>query len=226
MDEGDIVVIGGKEYEAINGELVIDRNTAAIKYEDDYLDNYTLLAQTLFSIRLCQWRRAYAETWGLEHDGKYLDYGCGHSPILENIYLGNWREELGEWYGTDCNLLISSLRHMADRWVPPTEVILADYEVVCFFDVIEHLRNYKDILHRIAIGNAIVITVPCWDNWSNTADMVNWRHYKPGEHFIYGSAQGWIKEIERRGFKLIDHTTYESAMGRLDSHTMAFRKVK
>jgi hypothetical protein len=135
-------------------------------------------------------------------------------------------EDLGEWFGTDCNEDISTLSHMRQRWIDPNIVELSNFDVVCFFDVIEHLRNYKEILSQIAVGNVIVITVPCWPNWDNIQRITKWRHYKPGEHFLYGSIQGWQKEICANGFELINCTDYESSLGRLDSWTMAFRKVK
>jgi len=220
------VTIEDIPFEYINNELIIDALTPPLPYDTPYLDNYRKLARTLFSIRLCQWRRAYAESWGKSDNDMFLDYGCGYSPLLEKIYFGDWIEDLGEWFGTDCNEEIGLLEHMLLKWVDPNHVKLEQYNVVCFFDVIEHLRNYKDILSQIGINNVIVITVPVWQDFDNIQEIIHWRHYKPGEHFLYGSVQGWQKEICANGFELINCTDYESSLGRLDSWTMAFRKVK
>lgn len=222
------VIIDDVPFEYINNELIIDALTPALSYDAPYLETYKKLAHTLFSIRLCQWRRAYAESWGKSDDDKFLDFGCGYSPLIEKIYFGDWTEDLGDWYGTDINEAIGEMEHMLMKWVDPNHIDLGQYDVVCFFDVVEHLRNYKDILSQIGINNVIVITVPCWEKWNrlDIYDITNWRHYKPGEHFLYGSVKGWQKEICSNGFELINCTDFESSLGRLDSWTMTFRKVK
>jgi hypothetical protein len=224
MTSTNNIVLDGIIYDVINGEMIIDNKTSPIEYGAEYLENYTSLATTPMGIKLAQWRRAYAESWGknCRHGNKFLDFGCGWSPIIASCAVSP--ELMGTWNGTDCNELIADLEHMKNRWIPPNRLVLDQYDVVCFFDVIEHLRNYKSILKQIAVGNAIVITVPCYD-WKNLPDITSWRHYKPSEHFLYGSCKGWIAEIKKNGFELLDHTTFESAMGRLDSHTFAFRRV-
>jgi len=226
MNVMESVIVDRTVFDVINGELIIDNKTPIMLYGTEYLDNYRMLAETAFSVRLSQWRRAYAESWSKGNENKFLDFGCGFSPIIAQISVRDWLEWTGTWYGTDINEESGTLPHMKDRWVPPQEVNLKQYDVVCFFDVLEHLRNYKEVLKKIKVGNAIVVTVPCWNEWDKLGNITAWRHYKPSEHVLYGSANGWIREIEKCGFKLLDHSTQETAMGRLDSHTFAFRRVR
>ncbi len=224
------VMIGRESYHHINAELVIDKLSHSIMYGQEYLDVYEALGHSVMSMKLCQWRRAYAESWcddGAENI--ILDFGCGYSPIIKQMTegaLGQWNSGLANWFGTDCNELVAEVPHMNGRWILVDEVNLKTFDVICFFDVIEHLRDYRSILKQVAVGSAIVITVPCWEDWDNINDIQSWLHFKPGEHFLYGSSKGWILEMLNRGFELIDHNTHETALGRLDSHTMAFKKVR
>jgi SAM-dependent methyltransferase len=59
-----------------------------------------------------------------------------------------------------------------------------DYDLVCFFDSLEHFPDFAPILHLST--RFVVVSIP------NTPDFIlttprKWRHFKPGEHLHYFS---------------------------------------
>jgi len=211
----------------LHGSLLFDNYTDhEVLYDENYLENYRKMSCTTMGHKIAGWRKAYAEAFLNTHDGKLLDYGCGWSPIC-NLDRRNSPDRLGDWYGTDINLAVADVPHMQNRFAIDPD--LSQFEVVCFFDVLEHLVNYKKILSEIAVGNHVIATLPTLqvpileDNFHT---LLGWRHWKPAEHRIYATQYGWVELMRSCGFVYVDVTQMETVMGRLDSTTYAFKKVR
>jgi hypothetical protein len=74
------------------------------------------------------------------------------------------------------------------------------YDVVCFWDVIEHLPSFKDIEHTLRRSKAVAATIPVTDNVS---DLTDWKHFKPGEHLHYFTTKQVIALFDAYGFEII-----------------------
>ena len=84
-----------------------------------------------------------------------------------------------------------------------------DYDVVCFFDVLEHFEDIYEIQNLKT--NYIYISLPeC--HYTSDEWFLNWKHRKPDEHlwhFNKKSLRYFMKEI---GFKLISYSNIEDTI--------------
>jgi len=85
----------------------------------------------------------------------------------------------------------------------PTE----SYDVIAAFDVIEHVRDPKQSIHRIhsllkPTGLAAIVT-PSLDSWSRHLLGRYWMEYKP-EHLTYFSRKSLRRLLENAGFTKVD----------------------
>lgn len=93
-----------------------------------------------------------------------LDYGCG---------IGWFRA-----FRPD-GVVVDSF-DIADY--PQTGIRRIDYDLICFWDVLEHLPNFEVIADLLANANYVAVTVPIKPK--NVA-LEKWKHFKPGEHLHY-----------------------------------------
>ena len=62
---------------------------------------------------------------------------------------------------------------------PQTGICLEKYDVICLWDVLEHLSNFQDISLLLMTCRYAALTVPCLPEGQ---DISSWKHYKPLEH--------------------------------------------
>ena len=67
--------------------------------------------------------------------------------------------------------------------VPQTGILRKNYDLVCMWDVLEHIENYTHILAVLAQKTRyIALTVPIIPEGTK---IEKWRHFKPYEHCSY-----------------------------------------
>ena len=87
------------------------------------------------------------------------------------------------------------------------------FDIVAFFDVIEHIRNPVDFMMRVnrllrKSGKAYIVT-PSLDSWSAKLLGKNWMEYKV-EHLSYFNRQAITLLLEKTGFhKIRFHSNYK-----------------
>lgn len=83
---------------------------------------------------------------------------------------------------------------------PQTGIILEKYDVVCFWDVLEHLDNFSEIEEILCNTNYVAITVPIKPS---NIKLEEWKHFKPGEHLHYFNKKMLDVFFKKYGFKRI-----------------------
>ena len=68
---------------------------------------------------------------------------------------------------------------------PQTGIKRKLYDLVCFWDVLEHLPNFKEI-ESVLNAKYLALTIPIKPK---NVKLKEWKHYKPGEHLHYFSIE-------------------------------------
>jgi len=117
-----------------------------------------------------------------------LDYGCGPGWFRafrpEGIRVDTY--DIAPW--------------------PQTEITCEQYDLITFWDVFEHIENH-DILKPLFKGaDFIALAIPILPK---DQDLIEWKHFKPGEHIHYFTEKGLKTYLSKYGFTLIKKGTPE-----------------
>lgn len=83
-----------------------------------------------------------------------------------------------------------------------TGILRDEYDMVVFWDVLEHLSNIFDIVHILSKAKYIAGTVPVIQPGQ---EAVAWKHWKPGEHLVTWKETDWRATLWHLGWKVIKH---------------------
>lgn len=103
---------------------------------------------------------------------------------------------------------------------PQTGIELTSYDVVCFWDVLEHIADFSIIEPVIALAKHIALSLPIkpdnvlWDNW---------KHFKPNEHLHYWTGETVQAFFNQYGFKLMK-SGYPECPPREDIKSFLFKR--
>ena len=65
---------------------------------------------------------------------------------------------------------------------PQTGMLREDYDVVCFWDVLEHIPNIKEVEFQLHHAKYVALSAPIKPD---SAKLEAWKHFKPAEHLHY-----------------------------------------
>jgi len=139
-----------------------------IKYDEKYYYNL-LKIHTDTARRIVDIRYKFIEDNILSIDRlpepTILDYGSG---------VGFMKALAPEWV------------HQVDTFdimpVPTTGITREKYDIICFFDVLEHIPDFSDVMPILKKCKYAYITVPMKPN---DLTWKNYKHFKPSEHIHY-----------------------------------------
>lgn len=83
---------------------------------------------------------------------------------------------------------------------PQTEIRLVMYDVSCFWDVFEHIPDFKTIEPVLSLSKHIALTVPIRPQ---DKPYATWKHSKPREHVRIFTEAGVDDLMSYYGFSLI-----------------------
>jgi 2-polyprenyl-3-methyl-5-hydroxy-6-metoxy-1,4-benzoquinol methylase len=197
----------------MNEECILDSsNEVTIKYDAAYYERCKERCYTDIGKKLHQFRRLLVEI--VADEKPILDFGCGYGELVAG-------DTSGMWHGYD---ILPKVQDRLGVMFDP-EPVFSDYRTICMFDVLGHLPNPMWILQTVAKDTFLVVTIPCWERWDTLQAIDQWKHYRPGEHFLYASKAGLVEYMNVLGFSCMLTTDYESFIGRQDVVTFIFRKT-
>lgn len=164
-----------------------------LDYYENLLRQYSETAQSICQVRWDWIKRINPKT--------VLDYGCGvgwfrayrPSGVEVDTY------DIGPY--------------------PQTGISLKLYDLVCFYDVLEHIPDFSVIEPILRLANHVVTSLPI----KNGDALADWKHFKPGEHLHYFTDETLIALFWKYGFRMIQHGTPECPP-RKDIHSYLFRR--
>lgn len=143
-------------------------------------------------------------------DKSIVDIGYGSGDFLRVMKKNGWKI-----FGCDVHQLDLGIER-----VSLMDALTLRYNVVSFFDSLEHFNNF-DLIKKIN-SRYIVVSVPCTPNdFFNlyVNDRKKWKHYKPGEHLHYFTPKSIQKLFSN--YKLINTSNIEDIIrgpGGVDSN--------
>jgi 2-polyprenyl-3-methyl-5-hydroxy-6-metoxy-1,4-benzoquinol methylase len=166
-----------------------------INYYEKMLREYSATAE-----RICHIRWDWVMT---VNPNTVLDYGCGCG------WFRAWRPKGVQVDSYD----------IADY--PQTGMKFKMYDVVCFWDVLEHIPDFSKVEPVLALARNSVVTVPIYHG---EAMLDKWVHFKPTEHIHYFTDKTLVALFGKYGFDLVRHGDPECPP-RKDVKTFLFSKL-
>ena len=107
---------------------------------------------------------------------------------------------------------------------PQTGISGNDYDVLCLWDVLEHLPDFSEIEDLLKNCKYVALSVPIVPNKKNFK-IEKWKHFKPGEHLHYFTEETLEALLNNYGFELYKKGNIESPV-REDIKDFIFKNTK
>lgn len=176
-------------------------------YDENYYENLLeMYAGSMERISNIRWQFIASVEPGL-----VLDYGSGNNAFTlfkpDDVIVDSF--DIG---------MIGNAKY------PQTGIRHDKYDLICLWDVLEHVdwecSTDEAMLEAISKVKHLAATIPVLPNGNKLED---WKHYKPGEHLIYFTANSFMNFIESLGFTTIKCGQPECPP-RTDIHSFLFRR--
>lgn len=176
----------------------------AMRYEGQYFAHYQKLDATQMGGLLTKARLELVSKY--TQPNQTLDIGIGG---------GRYVQESGG-YGFDvCDDAVQWLRdHKLFRDIEFT------WPCVTCWDSLEHVPDPEHLLSKIT--DWLFVSMPIYEGLS---DVLQSKHYKPGEHLHYWTLQGFIDWCAAQGFECVEINHTETELGREGITSFAFKRV-
>ena len=83
---------------------------------------------------------------------------------------------------------------------PQTGILHKNYDIICLWDVLEHLHSLSEIENLLKKTHFIALSVPIKPE---DKPLKRWKHFKPGEHLNYFTEQSLDEAFLRYSFRSI-----------------------
>ena len=187
-----------ENYEKLQNSVVKQIVRKPFNYGFDYSNNYNKLGE--LGLRMGYLRLGYI-TGAINKPIKtLLDVGYGNGDFLKVA-----SEIVPNCFGSD----VSNVYNLPKNCKYINDIYSQNFDVVCFFDVLEHFENIYDIKNLKA--EYVVISLPnCHyfsDDW-----FENWKHRKPDEHLWHFNEDSLIKFMNEVGYDVINISNIEDTI--------------
>jgi len=178
-------------------------------YDQEYFDRFGRDAATPLGLALMQGRVNFVEQhW----QSTLIDVGIGSGAFVE------LRRARGQTtYGYDVN-------PAGVRWLDERGLAIDPYCVptpaMTLWDVLEHIPDYRPLLANVR--QWLFVSLPIF---SDAYHVLRSKHFRPQEHIWYFTREGLVNAMKACGFTLVAESDFETALGRADIGTFAFRRV-
>lgn len=104
---------------------------------------------------------------------------------------------------------------------PQTGLELQIFDCTCFWDVLEHIPDFKVIEPILALSKHVAVSLPIAPN--DLGNLKDWKHFKPGEHLHYFTNESLEALFAQYGFYLLVEKDVECPP-RKDIKSFIFRR--
>lgn len=183
--------------------------TRRVRYGDEYLakfDVYDAAIEAAVNAGRCAMLARH-----LEPCAAVLDIGAG-----SGAFVGSARGAGFAAVGFD--VIPGAMKRLrAEGLDAPCDPV--GFDAVTMWDTIEHLEDPGSVLAAIRPGTHLFVSTPVFEDLRAIRES---KHYRPGEHLYYWTAQGFVAWAERYRFHLLEASDHETAAGRESIGAFAF----
>lgn len=175
-------------------------------YDAEYFSRYQAMADTSMGRQLTAVR---IQLVARHYIGPLLDVGIG---------AGQFVEARPNTRGFDVNPAGIEWLNQRGLWA---DLYGDRYPALSFWDSLEHIDRPD-----IAVAKAerfVFVSVPIFESGDH---VLRSKHFRKTEHIWYWTHDGLIKWFAQQGFKLLEHNTCESTLGREGIGSYAFRRME
>lgn len=194
----------------LDKQLAYQTKPSNYEYGEQYYNNYINREGTEIAVNLNKARVNLAK----KYCKKVLDIGIGSGEFIKN-------------FGIDCAYGFD-INPYGIKWLKENHIYMNPYEEdisvkvdgVTLWDTLEHMVSPSEFLDYIE-KEYVIVSLPIFDN---ILKVKNSKHFKPGEHLLYFTAQGLINLFEDNGFNVIEMNDAETLAGRENILSFVFRR--
>lgn len=200
--DGDLMLCRahGVAYQADRGHIV--------NYDEAYYSKCASYEGQAIAQRINAGRmRLVAEHFGA---ARAVDIGIGS---------GEFVRARPNTFGRDVNPVAMEWLKRCDLWAER----LDEFGAFTFWDVLEHVPDPGVYLDRVRLHGYVFASLPIF---ASLDEIRASKHYRPGEHLQYFTADGFVAWMQAHGFLLLEQSDFETSAGREAIGSFAFTRNK
>ena len=144
--------------------------------------------------------------------------GCSRAVLDVGVGSGEFIEARPHTWGYDVDERAAAWLREVGKWSDRFE----DFWAFTFWDVIEHLEEpYWDYFRHIRPGAYLFTCLPIFTDLCRIRES---RHYRPGEHLMYFTEEGFVRWMRMHGFECLERNDFETRAGRDSILSFVFRR--
>jgi hypothetical protein len=133
------------------------------------------------------------------------------------IGCGQFVESRDATFGYDINPAGVEWLRQRGRYLDPHECAV---DAACFWDSLEHIANPAAILDNVQ--RFAFVSLPIF---RDLAHVKRSKHFRPDEHCWYFTTEGFCLFMLAHGWRVVECSDFESALGREDIRSFAFTRA-
>lgn len=204
--DGDLMLCRGNgvAYQADMQQLRVRYDDAYLRKCESYQGNAIATAANAGRIAMLQRH--------LPAGSSILDVGAGSGEFLRAARVAGFDPRGFDVIPSAAHALI-----LAELWDDDPQ----GYDAVTMWDSIEHMEDPATWLARVRQGAALFVSLPIFTGLDFIRQS---KHYRPGEHLYYWTADGFVRWLGQYRFRLVEASNHEIQAGRESIGAFAFRR--
>lgn len=145
-------------------------------------------------------------------------YAEGCAVLDIGVGSGEFVRRRPNTFGYDINPAAMAWLKASRRWSEAFD----SFTAFCFWDVLEHVPEPETYFRPMPAGSYVFVSIPVF---ADLARIRTSRHYRPGEHLYYFTAQGFMDWMAMHGLLCLERRDDETRAGRDSILSFVFRKA-
>lgn len=188
-----------------------DMSRDRVPYDDAYMQKVAAYEDTQIA-RAVNHGRVAMISRHLKRHAWVLDYGAGTGAFVRAANAVGFYA-----YGYDVMPQAARSLRNAGVYAEPAR----HFDALTAWDSIEHMEAPEMMLKAVRPGAMLFLSLPVFEDL--TAVRAS-KHYRPGEHLYYFTADGLERWLRGYGFLLMETSSHETDAGRESIGAFAFRR--